>query len=373
MNFLSIKIMEIVGYTIDLGGLITIIGLIYTFLQYYKNREKLKRESVWKIQMANKEIITYLKGPILNEAYPDSIEVKALIDSKSKEYNIPKKDLYNEKDIFNEMVKILYSQPNLADDKRKNMIKELRKRMFPQNQLLSNEKEREYKKAYIEFQEKIGVSENLEINKIPPSSEVKKKKNKKVIFEDKFELWEGWENYKAGIVVHSKDYHHSGNYCLKKDSKGDPYGGFKLFKEKVDFGKYNEIIFTGWIYRPSMTSPNLGDRLAIEDTDFNGYGFCINHSNNTICIERRDKAKPIIISPILRLDITPKDKWYHFEFHMKKEGKFTLLIFDEIGGLLVDLNSFIDNKHSSFSQVAIHGGFPYYVDDIKIEGITYTQ
>ena len=54
---------------------------------------------------------------------------------------------------------------------------------------------------------------------------------------------------------------------------------------------------------------------------------------------------------------------------MQKEGKFRILIFDEIGGIAVDLSSFVDNKYLFFSQIAVHGGYPYYVDDLKIEVI----
>ena len=105
--------------------------------------------------------------------------------------------------------------------------------------------------------------------------------------------------------------------------------------------------------------------MAIEDANFSGYGFCVNHSNNTTWIERRDNKKPTIISPIININPL-QDIWYQFEFLMYKDGKFKLSIVDEKGEQKIKLNSFVDNKYLFFTQVAVHGGFPYYVDDIII-------
>jgi len=197
---------------------------------------------------------------------------------------------------------------------------------------------------------------------------IKREEIIKQLLYDDFKKFEGWYNFEKGIVVQLKFFKHSGDFSLKKDLHGDPNGGFKVIGTRISFEEIKKIIFTGWIYRPTIASPSLGDRLAIEDTDSNGYGFCINHSRNTVWIERRDNGKPSVISQIVNINPL-KDKWYYFEFHMMNEGKFNLGILNEMRGFEVSLNSFVDNRYSSFTQVAVHGGFPYYIDEIKVEKI----
>ena len=146
----------------------------------------------------------------------------------------------------------------------------------------------------------------------------------------------------------------------------------KKLENKIILSDKYYILFSGWIYRHFIPSPNVDDRLAIEDSNFSGYGFCINHGNNKIWIERRDNGKPTVISTICDCYVA-KNKWYYFEFFMK-EASFMLRVWkegEEIKGIIEELDSFIDMSYSSFDRIAVHGGFPYYVDDIKIEKFIY--
>jgi hypothetical protein len=311
MNPLLISIM---------GFITSLIGNITQFLSYLKVRAQ-------KIQMANKEILDPLTGPVSVEAYPDREDITAIINKKSREYKIKRKKLYSVEDVVEEIISYLYEQEWMDSTKR------------------------------------------YEIHIPSKKVEEARVEIKKLVFQDDFEEFKEWNDYGNGTVIQSEDFQHSGKYSLKKDLAGDPDGGYKLIGRRLGFDEEDkEIIFKGWIYRPSISSPALGDRLAIEAADFSGYGFCINHSRNTAWIERRDNAKPIVISPIININPI-RDDWYHFEFHMKNEGKFRLLIFEKEGSLLNDLSSFIDNKYLFFTQIGVHGGFPYYVDDIKIETI----
>jgi len=183
-----------------------------------------------------------------------------------------------------------------------------------------------------------------------------------LVFSDDFESFNGWEQYKKGKISQSSDYKYKGNYSLKKDSYGDPHGGYKKFKESVHLN----LKLSGWIFRPNITSPCLGDRLALENEDFKGYGFCLNHHNNSIWIERRDKGIPTPISPI-NYFLAPKNEWYYFEFILKRGERFNLSIYDKNKKILISIVSYVDNAFGIFDRVVIHGGFPFYVDELKVE------
>ena len=183
------------------------------------------------------------------------------------------------------------------------------------------------------------------------------------IFHDDFEDDFNWGNYGEGKVIKSEEKFHQGKFSLKKINKGDPNGGFRKFENPTLL----DILFSGWIFRPSESSSSLGDRLAIEDNSYNGYGFCVNHKNNTVHIERRDKGRARSISSKIAFPGPIRDRWYKFLFYMKKEGKFLLQLQDEKGKLLKELESNIDRGFRVFDRVVVHGGYPYYVDDLKIE------
>lgn len=183
------------------------------------------------------------------------------------------------------------------------------------------------------------------------------------IFHDDFEDDFKWANYGEGKVIKSEEQFHQGKFSLKKINRGDPNGGFRKFENPTHL----DILFSGWIFRPSESSTSLGDRLAIEDNSYNGYGFCVNHKNNTAFIERRDKGISRSISSKNSLPTPIRDQWYKFLFYMKREGKFILKLFNEKKKLLQEIESNIDKGFGFFDRVVVHGGYPYYVDDLKIE------
>jgi len=50
-------------------------------------------------------------------------------------------------------------------------------------------------------------------------------------------------------------------------------------------------------------------------------------------------------------------------------GKLSLSIYDVSGVCLVDSIEAKDTKCSEFDRIVIHGGYPYYVDELKIVSI----
>lgn len=186
------------------------------------------------------------------------------------------------------------------------------------------------------------------------------------VFYDNFEKFIGWENYGKGKVVQSSDFSHTGKYSLKKDEANDPDGGYKTFDREIGSG----FVFSGWVYRPSEYKGGAWDRLAIENSHCDGYGFTVAHNRKTIWIERRVKGisnpKSNTISDVVPFKL-PMDQWYEFKFFIKKEGKLELKIFNTSGVEVIKIKDVCDNTYNSFDRVVIHGGFSYYVDELKIE------
>ncbi|MFP3861142.1 MAG: hypothetical protein ACLFUW_09995 [Bacteroidales bacterium] len=181
-------------------------------------------------------------------------------------------------------------------------------------------------------------------------------------FSDDFSDFEGWSRFLEGNVIHSDDYSYVGRFSLKKTGFNEPNGGFKKIS-KIRRG----FVFSGWIYRPSKTEGGPADRLAIEDDKGNGYGFIIRHENNSFImgIEKRtggvsvESLKAAIVNSEPLIDV-----WYNFNLHITKRAKIVLTI-DCEKKRLANIQA-EDFEFRSFQRIAVHGGYIYYVDSLKV-------
>lgn len=318
-------------------------GIIGSFISALIFLRRERTAYIQKIETANNEIIFTIRLSMNANEFPSSDKINSLINSTALKYNIKRKSFYSFSTLADLFIKEIMDNPLISSQKRDELYKLIEKEK--KNKETPNKK----KKPRLLSPE---IAHEL-LSPLPSSS----------LFSDNFNKFIEWYNYGKGIVIQSNDIAHNGNFSLKKDSNSDPNGGFKKLKKRTGLG----IVFSGWIYRPSKSAGGLGDRLAIEDSNFNGYGFCIAHNNNLVWIERRDRGKPSIISDKKNY-IALKDKWYRFEFYLKEKGEFNLIIFDEMGGGAVDLNG-RDFIYNTFDQVSVHGGFPYYIDNLKVDRI----
>ena len=182
------------------------------------------------------------------------------------------------------------------------------------------------------------------------------------IFRDTFEDFEGWRQYQEGTVSQSDEIRpHSGTFCLKKDGASDPHGGFRELGKNIHLG----LVLSGWVYRPERRTRGLADRLALENGDFDGYGFVVDHSGNTVWIERRDNGSGVRIEEMVSFT-APVGEWYRFQLDMKTGGRLQLVLYSRSGAELIRTPEVSDEKYTSFDRVVVHGGFPYYVDDLEI-------
>lgn len=188
-----------------------------------------------------------------------------------------------------------------------------------------------------------------------------------IVFQDQFDDFSAWKSYLEGNIHQSEEISHSAPFSLKKESKqgkGDPYGGYREIGETISQG----FVFSGWIYRPDIRTNGNGDRLAIENSSFNGYGFTVGHYTNQAWIERREQGKrpPPRLSPEVPC-APPRGQWYQFEFYVRANGELALRLCDQAGNEFCRIQNVVDKTYTSFDRVTVHGGFPYYVDDLKIE------
>ena len=180
------------------------------------------------------------------------------------------------------------------------------------------------------------------------------------IFFDDFRSFEGWQQYIDGRVSLSSDHAHTGKHSLKKEKHNDPNGGYKLFGVTIDRG----FIFSGWVFRPSVEYGGRGDLLAVENVAYDGYGFGIAHGLQSATIHKRVRGRYRLLCDRYRFK-TIEDNWYHFDLHVDEGSRIELCIDDSIGNRLLSIIA-VDPEFRKFDRVVIHGGCPYYVDDIKV-------
>lgn len=184
-------------------------------------------------------------------------------------------------------------------------------------------------------------------------------------FVDDFTSFLGWNAYGSGNVQAATGVQPDGNPggLLEKVNNNDPNGGWKDLGVTLD-----DYSFEVWIYRPSPFPGGAVDRVGIESPGFDGYSLAINHSANTMWIERRNGGSPstnvtgnISINP-------PENAWYRMV--MAKSGSsFTLEMHDQAGTLLAS-GSGSDTGHAGgFSRIVVHGGHNYFLDDVAVTGL----
>ena len=183
-----------------------------------------------------------------------------------------------------------------------------------------------------------------------------------VILRDRFDGFSDWRQYGVGSVSQSNEITpYSGTFCLKKDGANDPNGGFRELGRQTGVG----LVLAGWIWSPQSRAGGMCDRLALENSGFDGYGFAVDHSSNKVCIERRDNGFAAAIGETVSFT-PPSGQWYRFKFHIKIGGGLLLMLYGRSGEELLRTPEVLDDKHTSFDRVVVHGGFTYYVDDLKI-------
>jgi len=165
-----------------------------------------------------------------------------------------------------------------------------------------------------------------------------------------------WINYGSGAVVLDAE---DGNYVLKKTANNDPNGGYVTFTTLSDY----ELTF---LTDRINTSGGSQNRYGIEDSDLNGYGLQITTFTDSgqLGIERRAAGSGTTIAsvPITGLGL---NTWYRALFR-RHEGDFYCAIYSyPVNELLYEV-SVSNATYTSFDRFVVHGGYEYWIDDIRV-------
>ena len=182
------------------------------------------------------------------------------------------------------------------------------------------------------------------------------------VFYDDFSTWQGWNTYALGDVEYSSNQSFVGSYSIRKISNNDPNGGYK----QLDAPMGREFSFTGRIWRPSTAGGGAQDRLAIENSNFDGYGFRVTATQ--VAIEKRTAGAGSDISSTVSITGgRPEDEWYRFVFTSNADNTFSVTLYNEVGTQIATVTSNVDNDYSLFDRVVVHGGYDFYVDVIQVD------
>ncbi len=189
--------------------------------------------------------------------------------------------------------------------------------------------------------------------------------NNTFYFFDDFETFSGWTTYGSGVVTQSSEQAYQGTYSAKKDTDCDSNGAYKLIGSTLNLA--DGYAFEGRFYREDLSSC-LANRLSLEDGSYNGYGLRFVHNSDpaseTLSVERRDSAIGTSLGSAT-YQALPEYSWYGFRFSTKSGGNYEIQYLGS-GDASLASQSATDVNYSSFDRVCIRGGYPYYVDLLKI-------
>ena len=158
------------------------------------------------------------------------------------------------------------------------------------------------------------------------------------VFYDDFSTWQGWNTYASGDVEYSSNQSFVGSYSIRKILNNDPNGGYKLLEAPMG----REFSFTGRIWRPSTAGGGAQDRLAIENSNFDGYGFRV--SATQVAIEKRTAGVGTDMSSLVNITgDRPEDEWYRFVFTSNADNTFSVTLYNEAGTQIATVTSNVDN------------------------------
>ncbi|RSN75119.1 choice-of-anchor X domain-containing protein, partial [Candidatus Methanodesulfokora washburnensis] len=180
-----------------------------------------------------------------------------------------------------------------------------------------------------------------------------------LVFRDDFEVWQGWNNYRLGRVAQSNAEFYNGNYSLVRDANNDPNGGYKLIGTTIGRG----YILQGYAFRPTPIGPRGRDSVSLVDSNYNGYGFIVDHRNNRIQVVRRINGDANVISTV-NYD-PPDESWYFWKLILLTNNTIIFRLYDTDGNLLAQVSG-TDTNYNSFDRVLVQGDATYYIDTLAL-------
>jgi hypothetical protein len=185
----------------------------------------------------------------------------------------------------------------------------------------------------------------------------------RLILREGFPHFQDWEQYLEGQVSPTEQPTRSpGHTALAKTAHNDPHGGFRKVGRPVEGG----LCLSGWLLSPRERAGGKANRIAIEDSDFNGYGFSITHDTKRIGFEKRTRGKAKGLGKGEQFD-APQGEWYQFKFFVAVQGQLRLEVRKQNQERPKTLTAEWDEQFRSFDRIAVHGGHDYYLAELVLE------
>lgn len=182
------------------------------------------------------------------------------------------------------------------------------------------------------------------------------------IFFDDFETFTGWSDYGTGTFSQSSDFAYQGTYSGIKDTANDPNGGTKAIGSTVG----RDVMFEFFAYRDSGYSGGATTRLGIEDDSYNGYSLNVNHGGEVVQVDKRTAGAGSANNSTAIGD-SLKDAWFIGQLEFDNSS-VTARVLDTSYSSYAS-TSYSDTTTTSFTTVAIRGGYEYYLDLARIRKV----
>ncbi len=179
-----------------------------------------------------------------------------------------------------------------------------------------------------------------------------------LIFRDDFEVWGGWYDYGLGGVAQSNVEFYNGSYSLVRNANNEPNGGYKLIGTTIGRG----YILQGYAFRPIPIGVRSRVAVSLVDSSYNGYGFIVDHTSNSIQIVRRTNGAATTIGSMTYNP--PEGSWYFWKLILLKD-KIIFRLYDTDGNLLAQVSA-TDTNYNSFDRVLVQGDATYYIDTLVL-------
>ena len=171
----------------------------------------------------------------------------------------------------------------------------------------------------------------------------------------------GWSAYGTGTVTESSSAQHGGQYALLKSTNADPNGGSKLLTASVN---------RDWRIDTWVMSASSGQTasLGIENSSNNGYSFSVTFGSgtNNLVIQKRTAGAATTLGTAGSYTLNTST-WYHVIFASNASANsLSLKIIDSSGNVAGSANTTDSTYTGANDRVLVHGGQPYYVDDLNV-------
>lgn len=167
-----------------------------------------------------------------------------------------------------------------------------------------------------------------------------------------------WSDFQDGTVSQTEEQWRRDRVALKKNDNNDPNGGYATLDTSVG----RPCRFTSFVYRSSFGGGDW-DRMAVVDSNGDGYGFTLKRGSDTLVVERRtghDVASWASGSATMALN-----EWIYVEVVIMGSEVYAAA-YDSSRNLL-GKTSMTDSTHAGpFDRVHVYGGYPYYVDEVRV-------